>query len=129
MGGFSDKERVFRLGPPRESLKARNGWRGSIRRVSVGGNTLRQVLLAHSDLDRMYSYAFASELSAPAHNYLATIRVTPVTDSGKAFVEWWATFDCATQDYERLIDTFENKGFAVWLGALRQFMKEGRGPT
>jgi len=45
-----------------------------------------------------------------------------VIDGGKAFVEWWATFDCATQDYERMIDQFENKGFAVWLAALRKFM-------
>jgi hypothetical protein len=61
----------------------------------------------------------------PARNYLATIRVTPVIDSGKAFVEWWATFDCATEDYDRLVDQFQNKGFAVWLSALRQFMKDG----
>jgi Polyketide cyclase / dehydrase and lipid transport len=98
---------------------------GSIRRVNVGSSTLRQVLLAHSDIDRAYSYGFVSEPPVPARNYVATIRVTPVVETGKAFVEWWATFDCATDDYERLIHHFEEKGFAVWLSALRQFMKEG----
>ncbi len=95
---------------------------GSVRRVIVGDKTLRQILLAHSDIDRSYSYAFASEPPFPVRNYAATIRITPVVDSGKAFVEWWATFDCATPDYERMIDQFENKGFAVWLAALRKFM-------
>jgi Polyketide cyclase / dehydrase and lipid transport len=95
---------------------------GSVRRVRAGAIVLRQILLGHSDLDRAYSYAFVSEPPVAARNYVATIRVTPVTETGKAFVEWWATFDCATEDYERLIDHFENKGFAVWLSALRDFI-------
>lgn len=95
---------------------------GSVRRVIVGDKTLRQVLLAHSDAARSYSYGFASEPPFPVQHYAATIRITPVTDSGKAFVEWWATFDCASDDRARMIDQFENKGFAVWLGALREFM-------
>ncbi|CAM3856533.1 SRPBCC family protein [Bordetella tumulicola] len=97
---------------------------GSIRRVVTHDSTIRQILLAHSDTERSYSYAFCSQPPMPARNYSATIRVTPVTDSQKAFVEWWATFDCATEDYDKLINHFENKGFAIWLGALRQFMKK-----
>jgi hypothetical protein len=95
---------------------------GCVRRVIVGDKTLRQILLAHSDAERSYSYGFASAPPFPVQDYAATIRITPVTDSGKAFVEWWATFDCATDDRVRMIDQFENKGFAVWLGALRKFM-------
>ena len=49
---------------------------GSIRRVAVGSSILRQVLLAHSDIDRAYSYAFVGEPPMPARKYLATIRVT-----------------------------------------------------
>jgi Polyketide cyclase / dehydrase and lipid transport len=100
---------------------------GSVRCVAIGDSNIRQVLLAHSDMERFYSYAFVSEPPVPARNYLATIRVTPVIDGGKAFVEWWATFDCSTEDYERLTDHFENNGFAVWLGALRRFMDKGAG--
>jgi hypothetical protein len=99
---------------------------GSVRRVTYGGNTLRQILLAHSDTDRSYSYAFCGEPPMPAQHYAATIRVTPVVDTDRAFVEWWATFDCATEDYDRLINHFEKAGFAVWLGALREFMARGK---
>jgi hypothetical protein len=99
---------------------------GSVRRIAAQGNVLRQILLAHSDLDRSYSYAFASAPPFPVQNYLATISVTPVVETGQAFVEWSATFDCADEDRERMIEHFEMKGFAVWLAALRVFMEEPR---
>lgn len=95
---------------------------GGIRRFRAGDVVLRQILLAHSDIDRCYSYAFAGAPPVAAADYQATIRVTPVIESGQAFVEWWATFDCASEDRERLVDHFENKGFAIWLRALRTFM-------
>ena len=47
----------------------------------------------------------------------------PVVDTGSAFVEWWATFDCAPDDYERLIQQFEHAGFEVWLNELRKSME------
>jgi hypothetical protein len=99
---------------------------GSIRRFSNGGKTIRQVLLAHSDIDRAYSYAFCDQPPFPVRRYLATIRVSPVVETNKAFVEWSATFDCAAEDYDRMIEQFEKSGFAVWLRALREYMaKEG----
>ena len=99
---------------------------GSVRRVVIGTKIIRQILLAHSDLERSYSYSFLSELPVPARNYLATIRLTPVTDGDRAFVEWWATFDAAPPDERICIDFFEVRGFAVWLGALREFMRADR---
>jgi Polyketide cyclase / dehydrase and lipid transport len=95
---------------------------GSIRRFSDGKQTLRQVLLAHSDRERSYSYAFCGEPPLPVQHYVATIRVSEVVDGKKAFVEWWATFDCAPNDRHRLIKHLQNAGFAVWLLGLRQFM-------
>lgn len=100
---------------------------GSVRRFSAGGTVLRQILLAHSDLDRSYSYAFCGPVPVPAENYLATIRVTPVVQTNDAFVEWFATFDCSTEQRSQLIHHFENEGFAVWLSALRDFMAKRAG--
>lgn len=94
---------------------------GSVRRVDYGGRVLRQDLRAHSDVERSYSYGFVSEPSIPVENFAATIRVTPVTDTGRAFVEWWATFDCAA-DRDKIVKQLEISGFTVWLGALRQYM-------
>ena len=95
---------------------------GSVRRFSNGEKTIRQILLAHSDIDRSYSYGFCEQPSFPVQHYLATIRVTPVIDTNKAFVEWWATFDCAPEDRAHMIKHFEASGFAVWLRGLREFM-------
>jgi hypothetical protein len=99
---------------------------GSIRRVFVGDRVIRQILLAHSDLEHSFSYSFVSEPPVAVTNYTATIRVTPVTDTRSSFVEWWATFDASPEKHEHLINHFENEGFAVWLRALRRFMGERR---
>src|SRR5260221_3969048 len=58
---------------------------GAVRRVSFGGNVIRQVLLAHSDIERSYSYAFCGALPFPVQDYVGTIRVTPIVADGAAF--------------------------------------------
>jgi hypothetical protein len=95
---------------------------GAVRRVSVGGNVLRQVLLAHSDSERSYTYAFCGTAPFPVQDYTATIRVSPEVEHNRSFVEWWATFDCAADEREKWVSHFENNGFAKWLAALRDFM-------
>ncbi len=97
---------------------------GAVRRVVTGDNTIRQELRAHSDLERSYSYAICDPPHLPVRDYLATIRVTPVVETGQAFVEWSATFDCAEAWRERWVSYFEKEGFAVWLAALRRYMKK-----
>ena len=97
---------------------------GAVRCVRMPGRTIRQKLLAHSDRERSYTYSFLEP--APVRNYVATIRVTPVAETGQAFVDWRARFDCAPDERERWLDQFEQKGFAVWLAALRRFMSSGR---
>jgi hypothetical protein len=96
----------------------------AVRRVSVGDKIIRQALLAHSDADRSYTYALLDPPPFPVRDYVATIRVTPVVENEAAFVEWWATFDCAAEERERWTRHFEREGFAKWLGALRAFMQD-----
>jgi hypothetical protein len=93
----------------------------AVRRVTVGDRVIRQILLAHSDLDRSYTYAFRDPIPFPVRNYTATIRVVPVVETNQAFVEWWATFDCAAEEYDRWTSQFEIQGFAKWLSALREY--------
>jgi hypothetical protein len=95
---------------------------GAVRRVSTADKIIRQVLLAHSDRERSYTYALCDPPPFPVRNYVATLRVTPVVDGNRAFVEWWAMFDCAAEEYDRWTRHFEREGFARWLAALRQFM-------
>jgi Polyketide cyclase / dehydrase and lipid transport len=97
---------------------------GAVRRVALPDRAIRQKLLAHSDIERSYTYLFCEP--APVPNYVATIRVAPVVESHKAFVEWQASFDCAEEERERWVEHFEQNGFAVWLGALAKFMANAR---
>jgi hypothetical protein len=50
---------------------------------------------------------------------VATIRVTPIVDGNRAFVEWWATFDVAVGDGNHWTKFFA-RSFATWLGRLRR---------
>jgi hypothetical protein len=68
------------------------------------------------------SYAFCDPIPFPVRNFRATLRVTPVIDGDRAFVEWWATFDCAADAYERWTHYFALDGFAVWLRSLREHL-------
>jgi hypothetical protein len=90
---------------------------GAVHRVLYNGRTIRQRLLGKSDAERSQTYAFA-EAALPVENYSATIRVTPVVDGDRAFVEWWATFDCDAAQREERISLFRG-AFAGWLESLR----------
>ena len=91
---------------------------GAVRRVLYNGRTIRQRLLGQSDVERAQTYAFAEE-ALPVSNYRATIRVTPVVDGDRAFVEWWATFDCDAGEREQRTAFFQ-AAFAGWLESLRR---------
>ena len=93
---------------------------GAVRSVRTADRHIRQRLVAHSDVERSYTYEFADNIPFPVRNYRATLCITPVIDGGKAFVEWWATFDCQPEELERWQRYFREDGFAIWLGALRR---------
>jgi hypothetical protein len=95
---------------------------GAVRRFAFGGNVLRQMLLAHSDIERSYTYCFCGTPPFPVRDYQSTIRISPVIADDHSFVEWWATFDCADDERDKWVKHFEQQGFAKWLAALDQFM-------
>lgn len=82
------------------------------------GAHLRERLLSFSDAERFYAYNFEKTPFA-VHNYHATLRVTPVTDGGHAFVEWWTTFDCEPERIEEWTRTFAGAVFKSGLDALK----------
>jgi Polyketide cyclase / dehydrase and lipid transport len=94
---------------------------GAIRNVLYQGKRIRQILLALSDVERAQTYAFCGAPPMPVHDYRATLRVVPVTDGGRAFVEWSATFDCPP---ERLAEwsAFFRNAFGGWLASLRRHL-------
>jgi hypothetical protein len=95
---------------------------GAVRTVLYDGRRLRQRLLALSDIEHAQTYAFAEEAAAPVANYQATLRVTPIIDGDRAFVEWRATFDCEPSSVPARCDFFQN-AFADWLESLRRHLQ------
>ncbi len=57
------------------------------------GGALREQLLALSDYDFSMTYAIL-ESPMGVENYVATLKLTPVTDGARTFIEWSAEFDC-----------------------------------
>ncbi len=58
------------------------------------GGMLRERLLALSDYDYSCTYEIV-ESPLGVDNYVATLKLTPVTDGERCFAEWSAEFDCA----------------------------------
>ena len=86
---------------------------GCIRSFSTNdGDHIRERLLELSDLRRSYTYNFETT-PFDVENYLATLQVTPITETGGAFVEWWATFDCHRAESAEWIQKFSGGVFAT----------------
>jgi hypothetical protein len=69
--------------------------------LSDGGN-IREQLLMLSDFDFTCSYAIL-ESPMGVRNYVATLRLIPVTDGNRTFAEWTAEFDCAPEQESELV--------------------------
>lgn len=68
---------------------------GCIRNFTLkDGGRLREQLLALSDYDFSVTYSIL-ESPMGVSNYIATLKLTPVTDGNRTFAEWTAEFDCA----------------------------------
>jgi hypothetical protein len=98
---------------------------GAVRNVLYNGVRRRQRLLALSDVERSQTYEFAGDIPLPIRNFEATIRVTPVVNGDRAFVEWWATFDCAAEEHEARVTSLRD-AFAGWLESLRRTLPQSR---
>jgi hypothetical protein len=91
----------------------------SIRSFTLGDGThIREQLVTHSDEERSYTYNF-QKTPFDVDNYLATIRVTPVTDGGGSFVEWWTVFDCNRDEQAHWTAFFANEVFQGGFDALK----------
>jgi hypothetical protein len=90
---------------------------GAIRSFYLHDDThIREALVSHDDGARSYSYDF-QKTPFDVDNYLSTIRVTPVTDGDRSFVEWWVTFDCNRDEQAHWTAFFANEVFMGGLNA------------
>jgi len=66
------------------------------------GGFIRERLLALSDYDYSCSYSIL-ESPMGVENYVATLKLTPITDGARTFAEWSAEFDCPPEREAELI--------------------------
>ncbi|MCP5065014.1 MAG: SRPBCC family protein [bacterium] len=66
---------------------------GCVRRFHLeDGSELREQLLTLSDLEQTFSYCLL-DTPVPLLNYVAHVRLIPVTDGNRTFWEWESRFD------------------------------------
>lgn len=83
------------------------------------GDRLREKLLGLSDYDMFQTYGIL-ESPMPLTDYIATLRLTPVTDGNRTFAEWTAEFDCAEDDEEGLVTNIGRNVFQAGFDALKR---------
>lgn len=101
---------------------------GCIRNFTLqGGAVVREKLLMLDDRTFSFSYNFMPDAPAfPVENYVATVRLHPVTNGDKTFCEWEAVFDEAPADRGKYVEIISNGVFAAGWTALRATLKKAR---
>ncbi|NEH97726.1 SRPBCC family protein [Rhizobium leguminosarum] len=93
---------------------------GCIRSIHLqNGDMIREQLVALSDYDLFYSYTML-EGPMPLSDYMATLRLTPVTDGARTFAEWSAEFSCDPANETDLTNTLGSSVFQGGFDALKR---------
>ena len=93
---------------------------GCIRNFRLqNGDQIREQQLALSDYDTFCTYSIL-ESPMPIENYVATLRLTPVSDGDRCFVEWSAEFDCSPDEETEVADGIANNVFQAGFDALKR---------
>ena len=93
---------------------------GCIRNFHLqNGDNIREQLLGLSDYDLFCTYAIL-ESPMPLTDYIATLRLTPVTEGDRCFIEWSAEFSCDPANEADLINGIGSNVFLAGFDALNR---------
>lgn len=81
------------------------------------GSHIRERLLTLDDANRTFAYNFEKP-AFPVRNYIATVRLMPVTHTDQTFAEWEAVFDEAPGDEGKYVEIISRDVFAAGWTAL-----------
>ena len=97
---------------------------GCIRNFTLqdGGN-IREQLLTLSDHTHTCTYSI---LVSPmgVDNYTATLRLLPITDGNRTYIEWTAEFNCPAEAEEELVDFIGNGVFQGGFDSLKNILSK-----
>ena len=83
------------------------------------GDRIREQLLGLSDYDYFCTYSIL-ESPMPLTDYVATLRLTPVTDGNRTFAEWSAEFECTPEAADDLVGNIGQNVFQAGFDALKR---------
>lgn len=93
---------------------------GCIRNFNLqNGDNIREQLVGLSDYDLFYSYSML-EGPMPLSDYIATLRLTPVTEGDRTFIEWSAEFECDPENEDDLVNGIGTNVFQGGFDALKR---------
>ena len=93
---------------------------GCIRNFTLkDGGRIREQLLALSDYDYSCTYSIL-ESPMGVSNYIATLKLTPITDGARSFIEWTAEFDCPKERERDLVKSIGKGVFQGGFDALKE---------
>jgi hypothetical protein len=83
------------------------------------GDRIREKLLGLSDYDMFCTYSIL-ESPMPLTGYIATLRLTPVSDGNRTFIEWTAEFECEESKADELVTGIGTGVFQAGFDALKR---------
>lgn len=93
---------------------------GCVRNFALrAGGQIREQLLSLSDFDYSLSYSILESPMGVA-NYVATMRLIPITDGDRTFAEWTADFDCDPARERELVTQIGQGVFQAGFDALNR---------
>lgn len=88
------------------------------------GSNLRELLLALSDADMAFSYCLL-DTPVPLLNYVAHVRLVPVTDGDRTFWHWESRFDTPPGREKELHDMVATNVYQGGFDAIRAHIGQG----
>src|SRR6202789_2162007 len=96
---------------------------GCVRRFKLkDGSELREQLLALSDLEQTFSYCLL-DTPIPMFNYVAHVRLLPVTDGDRTFWHWESRFTTRAADAAEITEMVGEQIYQAGFEAIRQHLK------
>jgi len=97
---------------------------GCVRRFKLkDGAELREQLLALSDLEQTFSYCLL-DTPIPMFNYVAHVRLLPVTDGDRTFWHWESRFTARPADAAELTAMVGEQIYQAGFDAIRQHLRQ-----
>jgi hypothetical protein len=97
---------------------------GCVRRLRLkDGSELREQLITLSDLEQCYSYCLL-DTPIPLFNYVAHIRLVPVTDGDRTFWSWQSRFTTRRGEEQAMARLVGEDIYQAGFAAIRRHLGE-----